>query len=212
VSTETESNHASLARVKAAQTAQPLHELVATRWSPRAFSAREVTPEQIVALLEAARWAPSCYNDQPWSYIVGRKGDGETFDKLLGALMEANRLWASHAPVLMLSLARRNFTHNGAPNFYALHDAGLALGHMAIQANALGLSLHAMGGFDRAAARAAFAIPDEYELGAAVAVGYAGDPASLPEKYQRPEFAPRSRKPLADLVYSGFSITPPDAR
>ena len=158
----------------------------------------------MISLLEAARWAPSSYNEQPWRFVVARKSDPGTYAKLSGSLMELNRLWASSAPVLILTLAKKTFTHNGAPNFYALHDAGIALGHLAIQATSMGLSLHIMGGFDRAAARTAFEIPEEYELGAAVAIGYAGEPSTLPDRFQQAELAPRSRKPLADLVYAGL--------
>jgi len=205
MSTDTLSSASGLAAVKDARTQQPVHELIATRWSPRAFSGREVTAEQIVALLEAARWAPSSYNEQPWRFIVARKSDKEDYAKLLGSLMELNQLWARQAPVLLLTLAKKTYTQTGAPNSYALHDAGIALGHLAVQATAMGLSLHIMGGFDRAAARQAFAIPDDYELGAAVAIGYAGAPDTLPERFQTAETAPRSRRPLAELVLAGQS-------
>lgn len=203
MSTEILTGPSELPVIKAAQTQQPVHELLGKRWSPRAFSSRDVPEEQIISLLEAARWAPSSYNEQPWRFIVARKSDSANYAKLLGSLMELNQLWARSAPVLLLTLAKKTFTHNGAPNFYALHDAGIALGHLAIQATALGLSLHIMGGFDHAVARAAFEIPEDYELGAAVALGYAGDPNSLPERFQQAESAPRSRMPLADLVYAG---------
>lgn len=195
-----------LLALKAARTLQPVHDLIGNRWSPRAFSNREMTEEQVVALLEAARWAPSSYNEQPWRFIVARKSDPGNYSKLSSSLMELNRVWAGNAPLLMLTLTKRTFTHNGEPNFYALHDAGIALGHLAIQATAMGLSLHIMGGFDHAAARAAFEIPEEYELGAAVAVGYASDPSTLPERFRQAESAPRSRKPLADLVYAGLPV------
>ena len=193
-----------LGALKAARTLQPVHELIGTRWSPRAFSDRDVTDEQVIALLEAARWAPSSYNEQPWRFIVAKKSDPETYSKLEGSLMEVNRLWAGKAPLLILMLAKKTFTHNGASNFYALHDAGIALGHLSIQATAMGLSLHIMGGFDHTAARAAFQIPEDYEVGAALAVGYAGEPTALPEKFQQAELAPRSRKPLSGLVYAGL--------
>jgi nitroreductase len=203
MSTEILTGPSELPAIKAARTQQPVHELIGKRWSPRAFSSRDVPEEQIISLLEAARWAPSSYNEQPWRFIVARKSDSGNYEKLLGSLMELNQLWARSAPVLILTLAKKTFTHNGTPNFYALHDAGIALGHLAIQATALGLSLHIMGGFDRAAARAAFEIPEDYELGAAVALGYDGDPNTLPERFQQAEAAPRSRMPLADLVYAG---------
>ena len=203
MSTDTIPAVSELAHLKAAQTAQPVHELIARRWSPRAFSEREVTSEQLVSLLEAARWAASCYNEQPWRFIVARKSDPETYEKLLGSLIEVNQLWARSAPVLILSLAKKTFTHNGTPNLYALHDAGMSFSNLALQATALGLSVHFMAGFNRAAARTAFQIPDDYELGAVAAIGYAGDPGTLPERFKQAELAPRSRKPLADLVYAG---------
>jgi nitroreductase len=203
MSTDTLPAVAELADLKAAQTAQPVHELISRRWSPRAFSEREVTSEQLVSLLEAARWATSSYNEQPWRFIVARKSDPETYDKLLGSLMELNQLWARSAPVLILSLAKKTFTHNGTPNLYAMHDAGMAFSNLALQATALGLSVHFMGGFNRAAARTAFHIPDDYELGAVAAIGYAGDPETLPENFRQAELTPRTRKPLAELVYAG---------
>jgi nitroreductase len=191
--------------LKLAQTQQPVHELIAKRWSPRAFSDREVTPEQLTSLLEAARWATSSYNEQPWRFIVASKRDPETYNRLFGSLMELNQLWARSAPVLILSLGKKTFSHNGTPNPYALHDAGMAFSNLALQATSMGLSVHFMGGFDRAVARSAFQIPDDFELGAVAAVGYAGDPDSLPEKFRQAELAPRTRKPLAELIYAGQS-------
>ena len=130
------------ARAKAAQTSQPVHELIGSRWSPRAFSDREVSSEQLITLLEAARWAPSSYNEQPWRFIVARKSDPETYSKLFGTLMELNQLWARQAPVLLLTLGKKTFSHNGTTNPYALHDAGMALSNLALQATAQGLSVH----------------------------------------------------------------------
>jgi nitroreductase len=205
MSTDTLTSTSDLSGLKAAQTQQPIHELIGKRWSPRAFSSRDVPEEQVISLLEAARWAPSAYNEQPWRFIVARKSDPETYDKLLGSLMELNQLWARSAPVLILTLAKKTFTHNGTPNPYALHDAGMAAANLALEATALGLNVHFMAGFNKAVARTAFQIPDDYELGAAIAVGYAGDPSTLPESFQQAESAPRSRKPLADLIYAGQS-------
>jgi nitroreductase len=207
MSTEILTAAAELEHVKAALTRQPVHELIRKRWSPRAFSDREVTTEQLVSLLEAARWATSSYNEQPWRFIVARKSDPETYGKLLGSLMELNQLWARSASVLILSLAKKNFTHNGTPNLYALHDAGMAFSNLALQATAMGLSVHFMGGFNRAVARAAFQIPDDYELGAVAAIGYAGDPETLPEQFRQAELASRTRKPLEELIYAGLPAT-----
>lgn len=203
MSTDTIPAVTELARLKAAQTREPVQELIGKRWSARAFSSREVTPEQVASLLEAARWAPSAYNEQPWRFIVASKSDPETYDKLLGSLLELNQLWARNASVLILTLARKTFTHNGTPNLYALHDAGMAAANLALEATALGLNVHFMAGFNHAVAREAFQIPGDYELGTVVAVGYAGDPETLPEKFRLAELAPRTRKPLAELVYAG---------
>jgi nitroreductase len=192
---------------KAAQTRQPVHELIGQRWSPRAFSEREVTDEQLISLLEAARWAASSYNEQPWRFIVARKSDPETYEKLAGSLMEVNQLWARNAPILILTLAKQTFSHNGAANHYAMHDAGMAMSNLALQATALGLSIHFMGGFNRDAARTAFQIPDDYELGAVAAIGFAGDPEALSESFRKGELAPRTRKPLSELIYAGLPAT-----
>lgn len=205
MSTHTVPAASDLAHLKVAQTQEPVHELIGARWSARAFSDRQVTPKQVASLLEAARWAPSAYNEQPWRFIVASKSDPETYGKLLGSLLELNQLWARSAPVLILILAKKTFTHNGTPNLYAVHDAGMAAANMALQATALGLSVHFMAGFNHAAARDAFQIPSDYDFGAAVAVGYPGDPATLPEKFRLAELAPRTRRSLAELVYAGQS-------
>jgi nitroreductase len=205
MSTDTLPGATDLNHLKAAQTRQPIHELIGKRWSPRAFSDREVSPEQLVSLLEAARWSPSSFNEQPWRFIVGRKSDPETYAKLLGSLIEFNQLWARSAPILILTIAKKTFSHNGTPNLYALHDAGMALNNLALQATALGLSAHFMAGFNHSIARTAFQISDDYALGAAGAIGYAGDPHTLPANLREMEVSPRTRKPLEELIYAGLS-------
>jgi nitroreductase len=174
------------------------------RRSIRGFSSRPVPPEALLTILEAARWAASCYGEEPWRYIVTTQGDGGAHEKLLATLMEANRAWVRHAPVLLLTLAKKDFTHNGKPNLYAVHDAGIALGALSIQATALGLALHPMAGFDHDAARAAFQIDANYEVLAAVALGYPGDGTELNEAARAKEFTPRQRKPLNELVLAGL--------
>jgi nitroreductase len=173
------------------------------RRSIRAFSSREVAQETLATLLDAARWSASCYGEEPWRYIITRRGD-DAHARLLATLMEANRAWAQHAPVLALTLARRSFTHNGQPNAYAAHDAGIALGALAAQAAALGVAVHPMAGYDRELARAAFNIGDEYELLVAVAIGYPGDAAQLSDSARAGEYAPRVRRPLAEIVLQGW--------
>lgn len=186
--------------VRLAATVDGVHDLIRRRWSPRALSEQPVSREELLVLLDAARWAPSSFNEQPWRFLLTmRSGPGH--DKLLDCLVPANQLWAGRAPVLMLMCARRTFSRNGAPNHYALHDTGLALGFLMLQATAMHLYVHAMAGFDRDKARVAFAIPDEYELGAAVAVGHLGDPANLSPKQEQAESAVRTRKSLREIVF-----------
>lgn len=187
---------------KPAETQYPIHELLRRRWSPRAFSSRRVEPETLRTLLEAARWAPSSYNEQPWSFIVALRDSPADYQHLLACLVEGNRAWAHTAPVLMLSVAKLNFERNQKPNRHAFHDVGLAVENLIVQATALGLFVHQMAGFDVEKAREAFAIPAGHEAAAAIALGYAGDPDSLPEKLRERELAPRTRRPLEQFVFS----------
>jgi nitroreductase len=184
-----------------APTDHPVHELVARRYSPRAFTDQDVTLAEVMSLLEAARWAASCFNEQPWRFIVGLRSQTEIYQKLLGCLVEANRAWAAKAPVLMLSVACTHFAHNGKPNPHAWHDVGQASAGMAIQAAAMGLQLHQMAGFDSARARAQFAIPEGFEPVAVIAVGHPGDASLLPEPLRERENAPRQRRPVSDFVH-----------
>lgn len=187
---------------KQAETEHPVHELFERRWSPRAFDARAVEPEKLRSLLEAARWAASCFNEQPWSFIVAAKGDeGDAYERLLGCLAEANARWAGRAPVLMISVARLDFQRNGKPNRHAFHDVGQAAAHLALQATALGLAVHQMAGFDVSKARERFNVPEGFEPVAAIAVGYPGDPAELPEDLRAKELGPRARRPLEEFVF-----------
>ena len=188
---------------KAADTSAELHEAIRNRWSPRAFAERDIQAEDLRRLLEAARWSASCFNEQPWRFVLASKADAAAYHKMLSVLSERNQKWARTAPLLMLTAGKRTFSHNGAPNRFALHDAGMALATLMVQATAMGLSVHAMGGFDQVRARAEFGIPDDYEVGAAVALGYLGDSSSLPEEFQENERAPRKRKPLAEIAFQG---------
>jgi nitroreductase len=178
------------------------------RWSPRAFLDKSVPTDVLRVLLEAARWAASCFNEQPWRLVVARREEPEAFEKLLGVLAPKNQAWAKHAPVLMLSVARKNFTHNQKPNRHALHDTGAAMATMAIQAAAMGLQIHQMAGFDVARAQVVFGIPDDYEPGAAIALGYPGPAAAAPVDFQAGEMAKRIRRPLAETVFSTTWGTP----
>ncbi len=177
-----------------------MHDLLRRRRSPRAYDSRPVEVDKLRSLLEAARWAPSSNNGQPWRFVVGEQGaDDTTFGRLLGTLGEKNARWARHAPVLILAVAKLH-TYAGRET-HALYDLGLAVAHLTAQATALGLAVHQMGGFDLPAARDKFGIPAGYEPVAMIAVGYQGDPATLPNDLRERELAPRTRNALGDFVY-----------
>jgi nitroreductase len=172
------------------------------RWSPRSFSDREVSPELLGKVFEAARWAASSYNEQPWRFLVGMRGSN-TYDKIYHSLSEFNRKWAGTAPVLMLNAARTKFDESGDPNRVAFYDLGAAASYLCLEAAALGLATHQMAGFDTEAARRAFEIPEDYTMGAAIALGYQGEPAALGNgQLIEREVAPRTRLPLSEFVFS----------
>jgi nitroreductase len=174
------------------------------RWSPRSFSGRDVSPEDLRTLFEAARWAASSGNEQPWRYLVGRRGT-ETYDKIFQSLVESNRAWAGGASVLLLGTAKSTFAKNGSPNQYAMHDLGAADATICYQATALGLHSHQMAGFDHTVARQLFNIPEDYHLGSVNAIGYLGDPSALKVEYQRNvETVPRNRKQLGEIAFSAW--------
>ena len=195
---------------KPAEVAYSIHELLQRRWSPRAFSDRMVEPEQLQSLFEAARWAPSSNNEQPWHFIVGTKADPAAHDRLVACLKEGNRKWAFRAPVLILSVARLNFEDEGPPNRHAWHDTGMAALSLCLQATALGMVAHQMAGFEIEKARTDLGIPAGYEPVAMIAVGYPGDPATLPDYLRERELKPRERKPVTEFVSDGTWNGPPD--
>lgn len=188
---------------KEARTDHPVQELIAKRWSPYAFDERPVAKDDLLSLLEAARWAASSYNEQPWSFLVATKDEPEEFERLLSCLVEPNQAWAKYAPVLMLTVVSLNFARNGKPNAAAVHDIGLAAGNLSFEATARGLSVHQMIGILPDVAREVYNIPDGQEAKTALAIGYVGDPASLAENMQGRDTAPRQRKPLAEFVFAG---------
>jgi nitroreductase len=188
---------------KLADNAHPIEDLIRRRWSPRAFAERAVEPEKLASLFEAARWSASCYNEQPWSFIVATRNEAAEFSRLLSCLVEGNQAWASHAPVLMVSIARLHFMQNGQPNRHAIHDVGLATAQLILQATAMGLFAHPMAGFHPDKVRELYAVPEGYEPVAAIAVGYPGDPATLAESLRQREFAARVRKSQQDFIFRG---------
>jgi nitroreductase len=181
----------------------PVQDVIKNRWSPRAFSDRPVSPEVLRSLFEAARWAPSSNNEQPWAFLVATKDDAENFKKSLGSLVEFNANWAKKAPVLVIAVAELAFSKNNAPNRNAQYDVGAASLQLAIEATARGLVVHQMAGFDPETAKEAYNIPQGWEPIAAMAIGYPGDASSLPEPYQSREKAPRTRKRIREFVMSG---------
>jgi nitroreductase len=190
-------------KLKHAPEVHGVDDLIRRRWSPRTYADKEIPAAELKKLFEAARWAASSSNEQPWRFLVGRRGD-DTYQKIFNALVEFNQSWAKSAPVLVLSVAKNIFTNNGKPNAYGMHDTGAASATLALQATAIGLHTHSMAGFDREQLRASFAIPSDYEIGAVTAIGYLGDPATLPEHLQKMEVSPRQRKPVEEFVFSAW--------
>lgn len=186
---------------KKASPDHPIHELLAARWSPYAFDDRPVSEADLRSLFEAARWAPSSYNEQPWRYIVAVRTDAEQFQRLLSCLVDANQIWAKAAPVLALGVVSLKFALNGKDNRAAVHDLGLAAGNLVLEASARGLFVHQMIGIFPDKARTVFQIPEGYEAWTALAMGYLGDPASLPEALRQRDLTPRQRKPLHEFVF-----------
>ena len=188
---------------KPADNQYPIHDLLRQRWSPRAFDERPIEPGKLRSLFEAARWAPSSNNGQPWRFLVATKEHKTGYDRLFNCLLEGNQKWAHRAPVLLLSVAKLQF-EDGSPNRHSLHDTGMAAENLVLQGTALGLVAHQMAGFRIDQARADCQIPDGYEPVAMIAVGYPGDTALLSDHLRAREAQPRVRKPLTEFVYSAI--------
>ena len=186
-----------------AATQAPINETIANRWSGRAFDAtKAVSKEQILSLCEAARWAPSCFGDQPWRFMVWDKNSNvDAWQKAFDCLVPGNQEWVKHAPVLLLVCADTLFGHNQKPNRWAQYDTGAAAENLCLQAADLGLMTHQMGGFNLDATRKTFAIPEQFTLMAMVAIGYSGDANQLSDDLKARELAVRKRKQLADLFF-----------
>ena len=188
---------------KRAVTEYPIQELIASRWSPYAFDSRPVSKADIRSLFEAARWAASSYNEQPWHYLIATPDDPAEFAKLLSCLVEGNQAWAKAAPLLAISVASLNFTLNGKPNKAAIHDLGLAACSLTFEATARGLAVHQMIGIVPERVRELYQLPEGYEAVTGLAIGYVGDPQRLPDKLKERDLAPRTRKPLKEFLFTG---------
>jgi nitroreductase len=188
---------------KKAVTDHPIHPLLAERWSPYAFDDRPVAQADLRSLFEAARWAASSYNEQPWSYLVATRDDPEEFARLLSCLVEPNQVWAKAAPVLALGVTSLKFSRSNSDNRVAAHDLGLAAGNLLVEATSRGLCVHQMAGILPEKAREVFQIPQPSEAWTALAIGYEGDPSKLPEALKERDLMPRQRKPLSQFVFTG---------
>ncbi len=187
---------------KPADTQFPIHDLLARRWSPRAFAERSVETEKIERLLEAARWASSCFNEQPWVFLIATNDQPAAHNSLLSCLVEGNQVWAKRAPLLMITVAKLHFDHNGHTNRHAIHDVGLAVGNLVVQATTMDLVIHQMAGILPEQIRESYSLLLGYEPVTALAIGYPGDLTTLPEEFREREQASRSRKTLQEFVFS----------
>jgi nitroreductase len=189
--------------IKKAATGHPILQVLAERWSPYGFEDRPVSEADLRSLFEAARWAASSYNEQPWNYLVATRENPQEFRRLLSCLVEANQAWAKAAPVLVLGIVRLQFAKNNKDNRAAVHDLGLAAGNLVAEATARGLSVHQMIGILPDKAREIYQIPEHFEAWTAMAIGYKADPAKLPDALKERDLAPRQRKPLSEFVFTG---------
>lgn len=187
---------------KTASPDYPIHEPLAARWSPYAFEDRLVPEADVRSLFEAARWAPSSFNEQPWRYLVATQDDPEPFQRLLSCLVEGNQIWAKAAPVLALGVVSLRFALNAQDNRAAVHDLGLAAGNLLVEATVRGLFVHQMIGILPDQAREIYGIPEGFEAWTGLAIGYKGDPTSLPARLRERDLAPRQRKHLREFVFS----------
>jgi nitroreductase len=199
------SENTSLDEIKMGTTDASVETLLLRRWSPRSFGPDPVTDADLASIFTAAAWAASSYNEQPWRFVVGRKGD-ETWQKIFDALKPFNQSWAGEAPVLYATFAKKSFTMTGDPNGVAVHDVGAASANASLQATALGFHTHGLAGFDPEKLRASFAVPEDFEPVACWTLGRSGDPSTLADNYRAMEVAPRQRKPLSEFLFAAWGV------
>jgi nitroreductase len=188
---------------KKAVTDYPILQVLAERWSPYGFDDRQVREPDLRSLFEAARWAPSSYNEQPWSFLVATRENARDFERILDCLVEGNQTWAKTAPVLALGVVSLRFARNNQDNRAAVHDLGLAAGNLVVEATSRSLSVHQMIGLLPDKAREIFRIPEHYEAWTALAIGYKTDAAKRAEVVDERDLTPRQRKPLKEFVFTG---------
>lgn len=182
---------------------EPIHALLTERYSGLSFDPRDVPAGELRSLFEAARWAPSCFNEQPWRFVVARRSEVAAFEKMLACLVEGNRVWARDAGALVLGLVSTRFARNGLENAHARHDLGLAMGALSVEATSRGLIVHQMGGILPDLIREQYALPAEIDVVTGTAIGYAGDPSRLPDGLRARDGSPRTRRALSDSVFGG---------
>ena len=185
---------------KKALTNFPIHEIIAKRWSARAFSTKPVEKSKLLSILEAARWAPSSRNEQPWRYIIFTDANRTEMDKARSVLLEIND-YAKRAPILICAITKKTYTDTGVYNRLHFHDLGAANENMFLESFNQGLIMHEMGGFDREKARKVFEVPDDYEVGIMIAIGYQDSHEILPERFKEKADLPRERKPLSEIAF-----------
>lgn len=194
---------------RTAPTDYPVHDLIKRRWSPYSLDPdKAVSREDLTALFEAARWAASSYNEQPWRYIVVMRDQAEEFAKLLECLAEPNQPWAQNAAVLALGITRNAFSYNGKPNRVAQHDLGAASCSLTFEATARGLAVHQMAGIDPEKIIATYNVPDDFTPQTALAIGYAASPERLPDVFEERDTVVRTRKPHGEFVFWGTGNHP----
>lgn len=192
-----------LDEVKHGKSEVPVEDLFLRRWSPRAFANTSIDTDTLKAIFTAGQWAASSFNEQPWRFVLGRKGD-PVWQRIFETLNSANQSWTKFAPVLFASFAKKTFSQSGAANRVALHDVGAASAQISLQATIRGLHTHGMAGFDPEKLAASFAVPNDFEAVACWALGYRGDPEMLNEQQKQMELSPRKRKELAEIVFGDW--------